>query len=100
MIVEFGRHFVRDKLDCRTGLLQQGKQWLLHRHNDLRAARLREIGVAAELDDVAEPLLPPKKQGLAGDVLLAEPERLRKGAGRYSAFLAPFVLTPAPFELL
>ena len=51
---------------------------LLDLQNNTRAARCDQRHIAAELNGVAKSLLAVKQDGLIGDLVASEPERLRE----------------------
>src|SRR5271165_5040798 len=102
MIIERGRSFVwRDQLDRRAELSQQSLQHTLNLHDDGRAACLQESRVPAELNRVAESLLPVNEDCLAANIVFAGPKRLRIRPGRDGLIelFPPLVRTPSRFQL-
>ena len=73
-----------------------------HLQDHARAARGDQRRIAAEMDRIAEALLAVQQDGLAGDVALAQPQRLRKIAlrRRHVGLLpAPLIFEKAPREI-
>src|SRR5690349_20933463 len=96
MIIKL-RRIVIDDVNCWADRLQQCEQRFLHRHYDLGALCFYELGIATELNRVAETLLPPDEYRLSFDSFFTKPEWLVISFGGDRAIappLAPFVLTP------
>src|SRR5580692_9546494 len=94
------RQLVALRHDLRAlgkGAHQCGK-WLLHLEDNAHAAAREQRNIAAELQRVAKALLGVKQNGLAGDLIRPEPERLRKLSlpfGQLFGFPTPLILLEA-----
>src|SRR5580704_11607 len=101
MVVIGRRHrIVSNDVDYRTKLLKQAPQRLLYGHDCLDAMGGCDFAKMAELQGVAETLLPMHEQGLAGDDLAAPFRAHEKSvSGRSGEPFTPLVVAKARLEL-